>query len=142
LGRVDAVVLDFILAQRGVRRNAGLVNQETPLANGHSVGVLAPNQIAMRDRMDAILRGAMRDGRLEAIFRRWNVWNEDQPRLYSRVLADASQYPIAASSLASAAGAPAPTPWDAARRYLPALLRAAVITIVLSCLSMALAIGA
>ena len=33
-------------------------------------------------------------------------------------------------------------PWEAARRYLPALLRAAVITIVLSCLSMALAVVA
>ena len=30
------------------------------------------------------------------------------------------------------------TPWEAARRYSPALLNAAVITIVLSCLSMAL----
>ena len=80
LGRVDAVVLDFILAQRGVRRNAGLVNQPVPLAVGHYVGVLAPGETALRDRMDAILRDAMRDGRLEAIFRRWNVWNEDQPR--------------------------------------------------------------
>ena len=35
-----------------------------------------------------------------------------------------------------------PRTWEAARRYLPALLRAAVITIVLSCLSMALAIAA
>ena len=28
LGRVDAVVLDYVLAERGVSRNAGLVNQE------------------------------------------------------------------------------------------------------------------
>ena len=27
----------------------------------------------------------MRDGRLEAIFRRWGVWNEDQARLYARL---------------------------------------------------------
>ena len=26
----------------------------------------------------------MRDGRLEAIFRRWKMWNDDQPRLYAR----------------------------------------------------------
>ena len=31
--------------------------------------------------------------------------------------------------------------WDAARRYLPSLLRASVVTIVLSCLSMALAVA-
>jgi polar amino acid transport system substrate-binding protein len=31
--------------------------------------------------------------------------------------------------------------WEAARRYLPSLLQASVVTIVLSCLSMALAVG-
>ena len=146
LGRVDAVVLDAILAERGVRRNTGLTNQSTPLAVGHYVGILAPDAAATRDRMNVVLRDAMRDGRLEAIFRRWDVWNEDQPRLYARVLADASTYPVTASSLsASSAGARSvsgPRTWEAALRYLPALLRAAVITIVLSCLSMALAIAA
>lgn len=145
LGRVDAVVLDAILAQRGVRRNSGLMNQPTPLAVGRYVGILAPEQTALRDRMDVILRDAMRDGRLEQIFRRWGVWNEDQPRLYARVLADSSPYPLPPSSLANEtvdAGQtfPGPRTWDAARRYLPALLRAAVITVVLSCLSMALAV--
>ena len=140
LGRVDAVALDAILAERGVRRNAGLTNQPAPLAVGHYVGILAPGQTAMRDRMNVVLRDAMRDGRLEAIFKRWNVWNEDQPRLYARVLADASAYPVAASSLAAAGGVRTTSAWEAARRYLPALLNAAVITIVLSFLSMALAI--
>jgi polar amino acid transport system substrate-binding protein len=36
---------------------------------------------------------------------------------------------------------PTPTSWEAARRYLPLLLRASVVTIVLSCLSMALAVA-
>ena len=152
LGRVDAVVLDAILAERGVRRNAGLTNQTTPLAVGHYVGILAPEATPTRDRMNVLLRDAMRDGRLEGIFRRWNVWNDDQPRLYARVLADGSTYPVAASSLSESSEASSgpddvartvsgPSPWDAALRYLPALLRAAVITIVLSCLSMALAVA-
>ena len=154
LGRVDAVVLDAILAQRGVRRNTGLTNQAAVLAVGHYVGILSAEQSALRDRMNAILRDAMRDGRLERIFRRWDVWNDDQPRLYARVLADNSPYPVPASSLVSSTTAPdattmtpdamralsPPQTWEAARRYLPALLRAAVITIVLSCLSMTLAV--
>ena len=140
LGRVDAVVLDAILANRGVRRNPGLINQPAPLAVGHYVGILAPGQEALRDRMNTLLRDAMRDGRLESIFQRWGVWNEDQPRLYARVMADASRYPVAASSLAPSAAVANATVWQAAARYLPALLKAAVITIVLSCLSMALAI--
>ena len=88
LGRVDAVVLDEVLAERGVRRNAGLVNQHDrsrrrPLRRR----ARARTHAALRDRINEILREAMRDGRLEAIFRRWDMWNDDQPRLYARVLA-------------------------------------------------------
>ena len=36
----------------------------------------------LRDSIDEILRGAMRDGTLERIFRKWDVWNDDQPTLY------------------------------------------------------------
>jgi polar amino acid transport system substrate-binding protein len=144
LGRVDAVVLDAILADRGVRRNAGLINQPSTLAVGHYVGILAADETALRERMNEVLRNAMRDGRLEAIFKRWNVWNEDQPRLYARVLADMTPYPVPASSLASSSDAArtlsGPRSWQAAVRYVPALLRAAVITIVLSCLAMGLAV--
>ena len=135
LGRVDAVVLDQVLAERGVRRNPTLVNQDATLAMGHYIGILANENRALRDRIDDILRRAMRDGRLEAIFRRWGMWNADQPALYARLTAGSNQTavgPLSATRLSS---------WEAARRYLPALLRAAVITIVLSCISMALAIA-
>ena len=135
LGRVDAVVLDYVLAERGTARNAGLVNQQAPLGVGRYVGVLAPDRTALRDRIDDILRQAMRDGRLEAIFRRWNMWNEDQPRLYARVLASDATEMVPAS-----AGAATLTVWEATRRYFPSLLRAAAITLVLSCAAMALAI--
>ena len=140
LGRVDAVVLDQILAQRGTRRNAGLVNQDAPLAVGHYVGILAPGSTALRDRMNAILRDAMRDGRLEAILRKWSVWNEDQPRLYAHLLEDPSPNPVTPSSLAPRGGAPRMGIMTSARRYLPALLSATLVTVMLSCLSMALAV--
>jgi polar amino acid transport system substrate-binding protein len=81
-----------------------------------------------------LLLAAMRDGRLEAIFRRWEMWNEDQPRLYARML---SGTPAAETPVATAAPSGV---WEATQRYLPALLRAAVITIVLSTLSMMLAV--
>jgi len=133
LGRVDAVVLDAVLADRGVRRNPGLVNQDTDLGVGYYVGVLAPEQSALRDRVNEILRTAMRDGRLEAVFRRWEMWNEDQPRLYARLLAgDAVELQRTATDSTDT--------WAAARRYFPALLQAAVITLVLSCAAMALAV--
>jgi His/Glu/Gln/Arg/opine family amino acid ABC transporter permease subunit len=64
------------------------------------------------------------------------MWNQDQPRLYARVLAGEGTELLAGSA---AAVAP-PTAWEATRRYLPALLRAAVITLILSCAAMALAV--
>ena len=134
LGRVDAVLLDQVLADRGVRRNAGLVNQNAAVGVGHYVGVLAPEQAALRDRLNGILADAMRDGRLEGIFRRWEMWNEDQPRLYARVLAGGGP---AAGPVAAAP----PDAWEATRRYLPSLLQAAVITLVLSSAAMVLAVA-
>ena len=133
LGRVDAVVLDYVLAERGVRRNPELVNQPSDLGVGHYVGVLAPSNVALRDRIDEILRDAMRDGRLEAIFRRWDMWNADQPRLYAGVLAGTDTIPTSAAVSLDV--------WDATARYIPALLRAAGLTVVLSCLSMMLAVA-
>ena len=135
LGRVDAVLLDYVLAQRGVRRNPGITNQSTDVGVGYYVGITAPSQTALRDRMNEILLRAMADGRLEGIFRRWNMWNDDQPRLYATLT---SGQRVEAESVASAA--PPATTWEAAVRYVPALLRAAAITLVLSCFSMALAV--
>jgi His/Glu/Gln/Arg/opine family amino acid ABC transporter permease subunit len=137
VGRVDAVVLDAVLAERGVRRNPSLVNQPVKLAVGHYVGVLAPTNAALRDRINQILRNAMRDGSLEAIFRRWGMWNTDQSTLYARLVtmdSTTSTMPISERSEIL-------RPLDATRRYLPALLRAALITVALSCLSMMLAVG-
>ena len=135
LGRVDAVLLDYVLANRGVRRNPGLMNQPAPVGVGHYVGILGPGNTALRDRMNGILRDAMRDGRLEAIFRKWQMWNGDQPALYARLMSDGAAPPETASTEAST------NAWDAAVRYVPALLRAAGITVLLSVLSMGLAVS-
>ena len=140
LGRVDAVLLDQVLALRGVRRNQSLTNSNEQVAVGHYVGVLAPGNAALRDRIDEILRAAMRDGRLEAIFRRWGVWNEDQARLYARLTTTTTAV-AAAVSPPTSSNAATVDPWSAAERYAPAMIRATGITLVLSCLSMGLAIG-
>ena len=136
IGRVDAVLLDEVLAERSVRRHPGLMNQPAGLGVGYYVGILAPENTALRKQIDTILMQAMRDGRLEAIFRRWKMWNDDQRALYARVTADeTSAVPQPTQSTAAQLSI-----WDATMRYLPSLLTAAVITVVLSVLSMALAI--
>jgi len=100
--------------------------------------VLARGNETLRDRVDQILRAAMKDGRLEAIYRKWNIWNDDQRQLFSKVLAGASIPPVTGYQTESIATMPK---WDATRRYLPSLLQAAVITLILSCGAMGLAVA-
>jgi polar amino acid transport system substrate-binding protein len=156
-GRLDAVLLDHIIAARSLRHVAGLVIQPDPVATGRYVGVLAKRDASLRDRVDDAIRGAMRDGTLEAIFRRWNVWDENQPRLFASVLSGTAAtgataaVPGAASAgstptspaAATLAQPPAATSGSLARAvaYLPALLQASLITLGLSCLAMALAVA-
>jgi polar amino acid transport system substrate-binding protein len=133
LGRVDAVVLDNVLADRAMRRSSGLYTHPDALAVGHYIVITAPENIALREQVDQILREAMRDGTLETIFKKWKVWNDDQPRLFERVSA-----PMATAATTQAPAAASRGQLIA--RYLPSLLRAAVITLILSCVSMALAV--
>lgn len=136
-GRVDAVLLDNVLAFRRAKTMKGLSVQPDGVATGHYVGVFAKGDAALRDRANLILKTAMADGTLERIFRTWQVWNDDQARLYARVLAGETVEAVAGFETGQVAGL---SQWDATRRYLPSLLRAAAITISLSCLSMALAV--
>jgi polar amino acid transport system substrate-binding protein len=145
-GRVDAVLLDNVIAERSMRRMPGLATQPEAVAVGHYVGILGQASAQLRDRIDIILRAAMADGRLEAIMRRWLVWNDDQPKLYARLAqgsyrasAEAANEPGAAVD-SDASSAPRPSGLAMARQYLPSLLSAAAMTLVLSCLSMALAV--
>ena len=140
LGRVDGVVLDNVLADRAMRRNTGLHTHPDALAVGHYIIITAPENDALRDHVDTILKAAMQDGTLERIFRKWNVWNDDQPALYARVL-DPAWTPATAGTTGTS-GTPG-TSGSAAvvLTYLPSLFRAAAITLMLSFVAMALAVA-
>jgi polar amino acid transport system substrate-binding protein len=147
LGRVDAVLLDNVLAERRRRFVSGFTIQPDTVAVGHYVGVLAATQTTLRDACNDILRAAMRDGSLERILRKWNVWNDDQPKLHARLLAGEATAPVIdiedgpGVKLDASDSTATISRWAATRRYLPALLRASGITIVLSCLSMVMAVA-
>ena len=132
-GRVDAVLLDHVIAERSRIRTGGAFSiQPEIVATGHYVGVLARENAALRDSVDQVLRAAMLDGRLEQIFRGWEVWDDRQAAYYQRVLA---QEP---AREAGVAGRPVRDRSLAA--YAPAILRGAAITVAVSCLSMLLAV--
>ncbi len=132
-GRVDAVLLDHVIAERALTRAPGFVIQEEPVAVGHYVGVLAKGNTALRDSVDAILRAAMRDGTLEKTFRSWNVWDDSQALHFARVLAEGPSVETVRRDRRSTL--------QTVVSYLPSLLRAAGITAVLSLLAMAIAVS-
>ena len=136
--RLDAVLLDHVLAERRRAAMPGLTIQPDTVAVGHYVGALSGRNAPLRDAINDVLRAAMRDGTLERIFRKWDVWNDDQPKLHARLLAGEEVPPVI--GLDPAVSVAAMPPWEAARRYFPSLLRASVVTIVLSCLAMGLAV--
>ena len=138
IGRVDAVLLDNVLAARRQKAMQGFTVQPQTVAIGHYVGVMAPENAALRDRINGILLNAVRDGSLERILRTWSVWNDDQPILHAKLLAGEPIQPVV--GLDTSTSVATASRWEAARRYLPSLLRASVVTIVLSCLSMGLAV--
>ncbi len=136
--RLDAVLLDNVLAERRRAAMPGLTVQPDTVAVGHYVGALSGRNAPLRDAINDVLRAAMRDGTLERIFRKWDVWDDDQPKLYARLLAGEEVPPVI--GLDQAVSVATMPRWEAARRYLPSLVRASVVTIVLSCLAMGLAV--
>jgi polar amino acid transport system substrate-binding protein len=138
-GRLDAVLLDHVLAVRSLKRVPGLAILPGAVATGRYVGVLAKENAALRDSIDGLLKEMMRDGTLRKIFEKWNVWDEEQAAFQGRTLAareneekKISAFPSSPSKKSSLA---------LVLSYFPSLFRAALVTIVLSCVSMALAVA-
>jgi polar amino acid transport system substrate-binding protein len=131
-GRIDAVLLDHIIAQRSVKRVGGIVIQPGAVATSHYVAVFASGRTALRDSADVILRARMRDGSLERTYRNWNIWDETQAAHFARVLAAPGSSPDSASNGATRA--------QALSAYIPSLLQAAGVTLAISVLAMAIAV--
>ena len=132
VGRLDAVLLDHVIAERAMKRTPGFVIQPEPVAVGHYVGVLSKADSALRDSVDDILRARMRDGSLEKTFRAWNVWDDSQVRHFERVLSEAT--PPASGQFGDRSS------MSTIATYLPSLFKAAGITALLSILSMVIAV--
>jgi len=134
-GRLDAVLLDNIIAMRAMLRTKGLYTHfDKPVAKGHYIIVTARGNEQLRDQVNEILKARMRDGTLERIYRKWEIWDEYQQPFFNSVLM---------TNVGRASARPAPAKNDGLKpvlRYAPALLRAALVTIAMSCLSMALAV--
>jgi polar amino acid transport system substrate-binding protein len=136
-GRLDAVLLDNIIAARSVRRVPRLTILQTNFQTGHYIGVLAKENTALRDRINEILRARMRDGTLERIYRKWNIWSAEEGAFIASATAAAPRH---AAEVGGATQKQQQSKAALILRYIPSLLEASVITIALSCAAMFLAI--
>jgi polar amino acid transport system substrate-binding protein len=120
-GRLDGVVLDDIIAER-----YGLVRPDLRGAGEVGEGVYAiamrPDEPALRRAVDDALGAMAREGELRAILERWRIWNDRQV------------------ALAASAAVPAAPAGSVTGVQLSLFLRATGVTVVISVLSMLLAV--
>ena len=122
-GRVDGVVLDNVIAARyGLTRN-GLV-QAAEVGTGTYAVATRPADVTLAGAVDEALAGLRSRGELRSILERWHLWDDRQAGL-----GDAGS----ATAVPSARG----LGWHDVRLFL----QGAGVTIVISVLSMALAVA-
>ena len=81
LGRLDAVLLDSIIALYYASVNPKLKYAGQPFAQGVYAIALRMEDEDLAVALDASLGELLRDGTLLEIFRKWHLWNPDQARL-------------------------------------------------------------
>lgn len=128
-GRVDAVLMDWPIAVYYGRPNEKLKFAGPPMGKGQYAIAFRRDQEPLAARFDEALLKMAQDGRLQAIYEKWKIWNDDQRLLAEADVTDAPNI-LVDSHRQMTFG-----------RYFPLLVRSAWVTIEVSALSMLLAMG-
>src|SRR5829696_7124030 len=88
LGRVDAVLMDVPMEAFYARPNPRLKPAGEPFMRGAYVIGLRKGGEALKAEVDAGIDKIVRDGTLERILRKWNLWNDAQAELRPKPPAD------------------------------------------------------
>ena len=91
LGRVDAVLMDVPMEAFYARPNQRLKPAGEPFMRGAYVIGLRKGDEALKAEVDAGIDKIIRDGTLERILRKWNLWNDAQLDLRPKPAADGAQ---------------------------------------------------
>jgi polar amino acid transport system substrate-binding protein len=139
-GRTDAVLLDHVIADR-----YGCVLKELrclpeDVARGHYVLGLRKDAPALQDAINQALATLQHSGELERILTRWKLWDARQKPVETPPTASAAT----SSAPAPSTVAPSPTPSAPPARHFGAghallFLKGALVTLLISVLSFALA---
>lgn len=128
LGRLDAVLLDLPIAAYYGKPNPRLKYAGQPVGEGFYGIAVRKGDKELKEALDGVIEKLLRTGELKRIYEKWDIWNESQEKLFSS-LSDPSGY----VSLEETKEAPLYT-------FFPSLLKGAGITVVLSAVSMAMAV--
>lgn len=88
LGRIDAVLMDVPMEMYYARSNPRLKQAGEPVHPGAYVVGLRKGDDALKAEVDAAIDKIMRDGTLEKILRKWNLWDDDQAKLQAQARTD------------------------------------------------------
>jgi polar amino acid transport system substrate-binding protein len=103
-----------------------------PVGRGYYVMYLRPEDVRLRDALNDGIRAAIADGRLKAIYEKFGIWNANQEALVDPAV---QSEPEKQKPTDAGLGG-----WQIVRNNLPLLLKAAGVTVLLSVVSMPLAI--
>ena len=85
LKRIDAVLMDVPMEMYYARPNPRLKPAGEPFHRGIYVVGLRKGDEALKAEVDAAIDALIRDGTLERILRKWNLWNDAQAELQAPV---------------------------------------------------------
>ncbi|KRT73902.1 MAG: His/Glu/Gln/Arg/opine amino acid ABC transporter permease/periplasmic amino acid-binding protein [Deltaproteobacteria bacterium CSP1-8] len=129
LGRLDAVFLDLPIAAYYARPNPLLKYAGPPAGEGYYGIAIRREDASLKEAVDGAIDRLLRSGELRRIYEKWGLWNEAQEKLFHP-----DRSPGAGASGRDARDAPLVT-------FFPALLKGAGITVLVSVVSMGLAVA-
>ncbi len=82
-GKLDATLADEPAVVFYLDRYPGLLRIGQPAGRGYYVMFVRQGDERLRDALDGAIGNLLADGRLEAVYRRYGLWNDQQRRLAS-----------------------------------------------------------
>jgi polar amino acid transport system substrate-binding protein len=139
-GRTEAVLLDHVIADRYGCVLPKLRCLPDDVARGHYVLGIGKNAAALQSAIDAALEKLQKSGELARILTRWKLWDaRQQPAPSAAASSGASPAPAPSAVAAPPRATPPPVERHLGQGQLLLFLQGALITLLVSALSFALA---
>jgi polar amino acid transport system substrate-binding protein len=125
LGRIDGVLLDLPIALYYAKNNPQLKFASEPFAPGYYAIAFRRDDAELVGQVDAALDRLWKNGELRCIYEKWGIWNNDQNGLWESASDQVPEETSRSWSFSS---------------YFPLLVAGAGVTVLITVLSMLLAI--